>query len=128
MKIYGLAVFGVVFLCSVRAMATLPPDADMQHQQILQYRQRAMAEYETQQKALGQERIESRKRVLVAMERPPWVGARSNPVKASGIGSLSAESGKSSESKPHRFLVSFVLIILLLAVAGWVRYATKDVD
>ncbi|NOU36747.1 MAG: hypothetical protein HOO88_08255 [Kiritimatiellaceae bacterium] len=126
MKMIHLLISGVTLLWALPLMAFLPPDAPFRKNEIVQQRVRARAEYEQQQADYQKAKIASRVRIAAAMKKPPWMRAGKTEVKGA-TSEISLETERAPQIN-HRFLVSGMLLILLGAVAGWVRHATRETD
>ncbi len=126
MKTIRLFVFGAVLLWAVPLFAPLPPDAAVRKKDILQYRLRAMAEYEQQQEDRGKERIRSRAKMLVDMEKPPRVRSGEPAALLSETDAV-AEADR-AHKKIRRILISIMSLALIIGGAGWVWYKTRETD
>jgi len=127
MKPVHLSAFLAVMLWALPLWAILPPDAQFRKNEIVQQRVRARAEYEQQRKDYGQAMIASRIKVEASMKKPPWMRAGGKKVQeVADVHPFRAEEDEPQIN--HRFLVSVVLLILSGLAAGWIRYATRELD
>lgn len=121
----------VIFLSFVllagSARAFLPPDASAREPQIRAYRQRVRQQYEKRQIERQAQAIRAYEKTQADVFTPPWMRGEARTSVSLETGTVSSETKKAGGRK-NRFLVSFVLLILLGAGAGWARYATRDVD
>ena len=88
--------------------------------------------YRERQKKRHEILVEQNKKVVAQINTPPWLRTATKADGVSdevvpGAAAVSAETAKSPE-RNHRFLISFVVLILISGVAGWVRHATREVD
>jgi hypothetical protein len=110
------------------ALAVVPPDADARPQQIRSEYVYRKQMYEKRQAERQEQAVRAYEQTRENMFTPPWkrTQASSGVVKsASGAPEVQPEA---SEKKSHRFLVSLMLIALLVALAGWARYAPREID
>ena len=98
--------------------------------------QRMETAYRERQKKRHEILVEQNKKVVEQINTPPWLRTETKaagvsgeivPVDQPSRAAVSAETAKSPE-RNHRFLISFVVLILISGVAGWVRHATREVD
>lgn len=127
MKTVRLVLFGVVAAWTLPLMAILPPDAQFRQQEIAQQRIRARVEYAQHQKDYEKAMIATRARTEAAMRQPPWMRTEGNKVKLMDAAGLTPATEASPKIK-NRLLVSAVLLILIGAFVGWVRYKTREAD
>lgn len=122
--------YGVIlsFLIAGTAPAILPPDAATREPEIRAERIRLQKSYEKRQVERQAESVRAYEKTRADIFTPPWKRTQTSS------GSIKKTSGTSeiqtqvTKKKSHRLLVSFMLIILLVAIAGWVRYATREID
>lgn len=127
MKPVRLIAFGVIAMWALPLMAILPPDAQFRRQEIVQQRMRARVEYAQQREEYGKEVIAARARTEAAMREPPWKRVEGSTVRGIAAAELTLKTDVAPEFN-HRLLVSVMLLILIGAVVGWVRYATREAD
>ncbi|MDD3277102.1 MAG: hypothetical protein PHP93_08650 [Kiritimatiellales bacterium] len=118
--------FSLVLLAG-SARAILPPDAKAREPQLRVYRQQLNMNYEkhlVERQELSVRAYEqTRKDIFI----PPWMRETAQTAQQSDVSSTASAQGKTAK-RNHRFLVSVVLLILLGAVAGWIRHATREID
>jgi len=75
--------------------------------------------------------LEQHEKVVAIMNVPPWMRTETQVAGSPG-GNLSAAAAVAApeeiEKRNHRFLVSFMLLILISAGAGWAWYKTREID
>ena len=123
-----LFIFGAVLLWAFPLFAPLPPDAEFRKKEILEYRLRAMAEYEQQQEDRGKERIRSRAQMLIDMEKPPWVRSGEQATLQSRTDAAAQAAADRMHKIIRRILISIIFLSLIVGGAGWVWYKTREND
>lgn len=122
----AVILFSLVVLAG-SAQAMLSPDASAREPQIRAYRQKVREKFEQRQVERQAEAVRAYERTRADIFTPPWMRGKEQSALQPGAGSSSSGQDKAVK-RNHRFLVSAVLLILIGAVAGWVRYATREVD
>jgi hypothetical protein len=122
-----ILILSVLVLLARSAGAFLPPDASAREPQIRAYRQRVRRQYEQRQIERQAQAIRAYEKTQADVFTPPWMRGGTQAAVSLETATVSPETKKAGGRK-NRFLVSFVLLILLGAGAGWVRYATREVD
>jgi hypothetical protein len=123
-------IFILMFLVALAggiAQAILPPDAKAREPQLRTYYQKVRNNYEERQVERKVEVARANERTQVEIFTPPWMRGTAQTALQSDVGSATSATGKTGK-RNHRFLVSVVLLILLGAVAGWIRHATREID
>lgn len=122
---YGLL---FAFLIAGTAPAILPPDAAAREPEIRARRIRLQKEYDKRQVERQEMSIRAYEQTRADIFTPPWKRTQASSgviQRSSGTPDIQPQA---VEKKSHRVLVSFLLITLLVVIAGWVRYATKEID
>jgi hypothetical protein len=109
------------------SQAFLPPDAKAREPQLRAYRQKLTDNYEKRVVERQEQAVRSYEQTRSDIFTPPWMRGITQTALQSGTGSDAARQEKTGK-RNHRFFVSVVLLILLGAVAGWVRYGTREID
>lgn len=122
-----IVILFTLILLAGSAQAILPPDAKAREPQLRVYRQQMNDNYEKRLVERQAAAVQAYDQTRADIFTPPWLRGQSQTALPSGD---SPES--SGQTKPgkrnHRFLVSIMLLILIIAVTGWVRYVTRNVD
>lgn len=111
------------------AQAILPPDASAREPQLRAYRQRMREQYEARQLERQAAASQAYRQTRAAIFTPPWM--RTSSGTAAVIKGPEAErvlQQQANEKRNHRIFVSVVLLILIVAAAGWAHYATRELD
>ena len=116
-----------LLMLSGSAWAFLPPDASAREPQIRAYRQKVREKYEERQIERQAQAIRAYEQTRADVFTPPWMRGQSQASVGELGGTLTSVS-EQEKKRNHRFWVSIVLLIALGAVAGWIRYATRDTD
>lgn len=110
------------------ARAILPPDASAREPQIRAYRQQVRNNYEKRLVERQELAVRAYEQTRADIFTPPWVRAGMHAALLTGVdGSLLAEMER-TEKRNNRLFASIVLLILIAGAAGWVRYATKEIE
>lgn len=116
-----------LILLAGSAKAILPPDIKAREPQFRARYQGIRDQYEVRQIERQAEAVRAYEQTKVDIVTPPWMRGKESSALQPGSGSSSSGQEKAAK-RNHRFLVPVVLLILIGAVAGWVRYATREVD
>lgn len=126
MRYLGISLLFVLLAGS--AGAFLPPDASAREPQIRAYRQRVRQKYEQRQIERQAQAMRAYEKTQADVFTPPWMRDGAQTATSLGAGASSSSGTEKARGRKNRFLVSFVLLILLGAGTGWARYATREVD
>jgi len=108
------------------AQAILPQDAGFRKKEILEYRQRKLAEYEqAQQKheALMINRDQEIRRVLAS---PPWGGSTASAAIPAVGTAHSTQKYTGARQYAHKWLFSIVALLFIGGGVWWVRISTES--
>lgn len=110
------------------AFAILPPDATAREPQIRAYRQQVRKKAEERMEA---RRVEARRaydQVSVDVVTPPWMRTKTKAHTVSATDTQAFVEEVSIQKEKRHILAPIVLMALIVAAAGWVRYATREID
>jgi hypothetical protein len=117
----------ILMLLTGSVRAILPPDAKAREPQLRAYRQRLTDSYEERQAERQAEAVQAYERTRAEIVVPPWMRSGRTAV-SPGSGTGSAGLAGNASKRNHRILVSIMLLILIICVVGWIRYATREQD
>lgn len=117
----------LVVLAGGVSRAMLPPDAKAREPQLRTYYHKVRSDYEDRQVERKAEIAAANERTRVEIFTPPWMRGQAQTVSRAEGDTGASGQGKTGK-RNHRFLVSVVLLILLGAVAGWIRYTTREIN
>jgi hypothetical protein len=75
--------------------------------------------------------VEQNEKVVALINTPPWMRAKAQGAVSAGENLPATAAGIAPEKmqkRNHRFLVSFMLLILIGTGAGWAWYKTREID
>jgi len=119
---------GIFILLAEGVFAFLPPDAAAREPQIRAYRVRRQQEYEQHMEARRVETARAYEQARVDIFTPPWERAFRQTALEAGVNPVAAEGERRKTKRNNRLFVSVVFLILIGAAAGWVRYATREIE
>jgi hypothetical protein len=125
-RIVILFFFISALACAARAV--LPPDAVARAPQI-----RAQSHYARQayEKKLGERQasaVRAYEQTRADIFTPPWMRTGVHAAMLSRADSAAIAAAEKVQKRNHRLIASIMLLILIGAAAGWVRYATREID
>jgi len=109
------------------AQAMLPPDAKAREPQLRAHYQKVREDNEEHQVERQEAIARANEKTLARIFTPPWMRDGAQTGVQSGNDSVAAEA-ENTRQKTRRILISTLFLILIGAAAGWVRYATREID
>lgn len=110
------------------ARAVVPPDAVARAPQI---RARSYYARQAYEQRLGERQalaVRAYEQTRADIFTPPWMRAGIQAAVLTGVDPATVAEVERVQKRNHRILASIMLLILIGAAAGWVRYATREVD
>jgi hypothetical protein len=127
MRRYAVILFALLAL-SGSAGAMLSSDSSAREPQIRAYRQQVRDTYEKRQIERQSQAVRAYEQTRADIFTPPWLRGGVQASLQSGTEGAPAAPAGNAPKRKHRFLASIVLLILIGAVTGWVRYTTREMD
>lgn len=122
-----IVILFTLILLAGSAQAILPPDAKAREPQLRVYRQQMNDNYEKRLVERQAAAVRAYDQTRADIFTPPWLRGQAQTALPSGD-SKEMSGQKKTVKRNHRFLVSIMLLILIVAAAGWARYATRNTD
>ena len=117
-----------VFALAGAARAILPPDAVARAPQIKAERYYARQRYEKHLEERQAEAVQAYEVTRADIFTPPWMRTGMQAAMIPGIDAKMVAEVEASQKRNHRIMISIMLLILIGAAAGLVKYVTRDLD
>jgi hypothetical protein len=122
----GLLILFLLCASVVAAQAVLPKNSEFRKRDILDYRQRKLAEYEQAQKNHEAQMVSKDQAVRQEISLSPWRSTVGTVPGESRLSKASAQKENGFGRQGRKWLFSITALLLVGGGVWWVRIATED--